>query len=67
MSVQVESQSLSAADLLSRQEKKFTMVMPADVHRKLKRAAANHSVTSRELILEALENYVFPKYLKEVK
>jgi len=64
-----EAQNLTvrAADLLSRQEKKFTLDMPESLHAKIKGIAAAHRMSAKDVVLEALMNYTIPKYTgKEV-
>ncbi|MDG9928772.1 MULTISPECIES: hypothetical protein [unclassified Pseudomonas] len=53
---------VSASDLLNSQAKKFTMDMPAEVHYELKQIAAIHRTTVKELMLEAVNKYIFPTY-----
>lgn len=56
------SGSVRASELLDRQEKKFTLVMPEELHIKLKNLAASNRTTVRELMIEALREYTLPKY-----
>lgn len=55
--------SVRAAELLSTQKKKFSVDMPAGVHQQLKMIAAAHNTTVRDLLLDGVVNYVFPKYM----
>lgn len=59
--------SVRAAELLSTQKKKFSIDLPAGVHQQLKMIAAAHGTTVRDLLLDALVNYTFPKYMAPVK
>ncbi len=59
--------SLQASYLLARQEKKFTMDMPEELHAKLKQVAAFSRKSSKELMIEALTDYIIPKYSKPVE
>jgi hypothetical protein len=61
------SHTVLASDLLSTQMKKFTMDMPVGMHLKLKMIAASNQTTVRQLVMDAVEAYVIPKYSKEVK
>jgi len=56
--------SLQASYLLARQEKKFTMDMPEELHAKLKQIAAFSRKSAKDLMLEGLTDYIIPKYTK---
>ncbi|MDH1237271.1 hypothetical protein [Stutzerimonas stutzeri] len=59
--------SLQASYLLARQEKKFTMDMPEELHAKLKQIAAFSRKSAKDLMIEALTEYTIPKYSKPVE
>jgi len=54
--------SVRATELLSTQ-KKFSIDLLAGGHQQLKIIAAAHGTTVRDLILDGLVNYTFPKYM----
>jgi len=54
--------TLQASYLLARQEKKFTMDMPEELHAKLKQIAAFSRKPAKDLMLEGLIEYIIPKY-----
>lgn len=56
-----------ASGLLATQAKKFTMEMPAGMHQKLKMIAAANQTTLKDLIMEAVTNYIIPTYQKGQK
>lgn len=58
--------SVRAAELLSTQKKKFSIDLPAGVHQQLKMIAAAHNTTVRDLLLDGIINYTFPKYMAPV-
>lgn len=53
--------------LLGVEEKKLTVLLPANIHRDLKQLAYANSMTMKELIIESYLEYVKPKYGKEVR
>jgi predicted HicB family RNase H-like nuclease len=61
------SGTMMASDLLATQAKKFTMEMPSHMHQKLKMIAAANQTTLKDLIMEAVENYIIPNYQKGTK
>lgn len=59
--------TIRASDLLARQERKFTMDMPGNLHSTLKQIAALSRTSAKDLVIEALTEYTIPKYMnKEV-
>lgn len=54
--------STVARGLLATKEKRLTLSVPADVHRNLKRLAAEQDTTIKDLILESYQKYLEPKY-----
>lgn len=51
-----------AQELLQPKEKRLTVTVPAEVHLKMKTIASSRGMTMRELMLEAYEEYIEPKY-----
>jgi len=49
---------LSSNETISASMKKFTMDMPAPMHRNLKVVAAANSTTSRKLVIEAITEFM---------
>jgi predicted HicB family RNase H-like nuclease len=49
---------LNPNETISASMKKFTMDMPASMHRKLKLIAAENSTTCRQLVIEAIEKFM---------
>lgn len=56
------SHSRLAKNLLGQQEKKLTVDVPAEVHRRVKSIASREGVNMKDIILEAVYEYIFPKY-----
>lgn len=56
-----------ARNLLSTKERRMSLIIPAEMHQTLKIIAAREGTTTKELIIEAYENYTLPRYNQEVK
>ncbi|MBV2133267.1 hypothetical protein KRX52_10705 [Pseudomonas sp. MAP12] len=55
--------SVRSAELLATPKKKFSVDLPSGIHQQLKIIAAANNTTVRDLLLDGVVNYVFPKYL----